>query len=113
MAEKYSSEFDRLLTKSVPHIVEKIFFSLDYASFKKCHKVSKAWREMLSSELFLKKANHVYSIEILQENINNDIKLVTSSNNGDVEEVKHLLTRGVNPNCKYCVMGDRKGHLLL
>ena len=30
------SAFDTLFTKSVPHIIEKIFFTLDYNSFKIC-----------------------------------------------------------------------------
>ena len=34
--------FGVLSNKSVPHIVEKIFFSLDYKSFKSCMKVNKS-----------------------------------------------------------------------
>ena len=29
-----ASEFDRLFTKNVPHILEEIFFGVDYNSFK-------------------------------------------------------------------------------
>ena len=46
-------EFDRLFTKSVLHIHEKIFFSVDYKSFKKCLEVSKSWNDLLTSESFL------------------------------------------------------------
>ena len=31
-----SCAFNKLFNKSVPHILEKIFLSLDYASFKTC-----------------------------------------------------------------------------
>ena len=41
--------FNILFTKSVPHIL-KIFFSLDYASFKKCMEVNRAWHELLTSK---------------------------------------------------------------
>ena len=34
------SKFDKLLTRNVPHILEKIFLSLDYNTFKKCQEVS-------------------------------------------------------------------------
>ena len=34
------SSFDVLLNKNVPHVLEKIFLSLDYASFKSCLQVS-------------------------------------------------------------------------
>ena len=42
--------FDLLFAKNVPHILENIFFSLDYVSFKTCYKVSKVWDEFLSSQ---------------------------------------------------------------
>ena len=42
--------FDILFAKNVPHILENIFFSLDYASFQTCYKVSKVWNEFLSSQ---------------------------------------------------------------
>ena len=45
-------EFDKLLSKNVPHIHEGIFFSLDYESFVACRKVSRKWEELLSSEPF-------------------------------------------------------------
>ena len=44
--------FDILFAKNVPHILEKIFFSLDYKSFKKCPEVSKSWNNLIKSERF-------------------------------------------------------------
>ena len=32
--------FDTLFAINIPHIFEKIFFSLDYKSYKKCFEVS-------------------------------------------------------------------------
>ena len=49
------SAFDLLFNRNVPHILEKIFFNLDYESFAACRKVSKAWSELLSSKSFRKK----------------------------------------------------------
>ena len=49
-------EFDKLFTNQVPHILEKIFFALDYYSFMDCGKVCKAWKELHSSELYQLKA---------------------------------------------------------
>ena len=54
-------EFDRLFTRGVPHILEKIFFSLDYNSFVACREVSNAWNELHSSEFFRRKAELIYS----------------------------------------------------
>ena len=54
-------EFGPLFNKNVPHIMEKIFFPLDYDSFVSCGKVCKTWKVLLSSEpyhaRFLEKKN--------------------------------------------------------
>ena len=52
--------FDKLLAKRVPHIVEKIFLSLDFVSFKVSSEVSKTWNQLLRSELIQKKAKLLY-----------------------------------------------------
>ena len=49
------SAFDKLFTKNVLHILEEIFFDLDYESFKTCLEVSNLWRQLLTSESFIKK----------------------------------------------------------
>ena len=59
--------FDILFTKNVPHIQEKIFFSLDYGSYKTCMEVSKEWNELLKSQSFHKKSKTVFHKEILEE----------------------------------------------
>ena len=45
--------FEKLFTRNVPHILEKIYFSLDYRSFKSALRVNKTWNETLSTEPYL------------------------------------------------------------
>ena len=63
--------FGPLSTRSVPHILEKIFFSLDYKSFKTCMKVNKAWRELLSTASYQKRLD-----DLLIEKKKNEKKLI-------------------------------------
>ena len=84
--------FDELFTKSLPHILEKIFLSLDYESFKNCMKVSKAWNELLTSETFKRKAKSVFQKEIKQEHLK---KLLFATCIGNTEEVKGILSTGM------------------
>ena len=41
--------FDSLLQRNVPHIIEMIFLTLDYDSFKECLDVNATWRNQISS----------------------------------------------------------------
>ena len=88
-------EFDRLFTRGVPHILEKIFFSFDYNSFVACREVSNAWNELHSSEPYQQMAN-----ELLVEKRMNEEKLIRSSLEGNAGEVRKVLASGVNINCK-------------
>ena len=91
------SAFDMLVGRNVPHVLEKIFFSLDYASFKTCLKLSKTWHELLTSERFQKKGKSVYRKDILEEKN----KLMNASMNGNIQEVRRILSSGiVNVNCQ-------------
>ena len=58
--------FDTLFEKSVPHILERIFFYLDYESFKTCGDVCKVWKDLLTSQTFRRKAKTMFSGEILK-----------------------------------------------
>ena len=49
-----------LFPRNVPHIIEKIFFYLDYESYKKCHEVNSTWFELLTSDSYQKKAKAVF-----------------------------------------------------
>ena len=79
-------KFDILFTKSVPHIQETIFFSLDYESYKDCLGVSTTWYKLLASESYLKKAKSVFHGEIGHE----ERKLWQAAKEGNVEEVQRL-----------------------
>ena len=59
--------FNKLFTKKVPHILQKIFFSLDYKSFKRCEKVCVSWQALLTSESFGTKVNVTFRREIIKE----------------------------------------------
>ena len=56
--------FDALLKKNVPHILEKIFYCLDYKTFLTCRKVSKTWRDLLTSKSFQLKEKSVFIEEL-------------------------------------------------
>ena len=85
------SGFNKLLTKKVPHIHEKILLSLDYEAFKNCHGVCKTWDELLIEESFLKKSYSVHRLAM-------DEELYINSAVGNLEKMEYLLLKGVNPN---------------
>ena len=78
-------DFDKLLTRNVPHILEKIFFSIDYASFKKCLEVSKSWNDILKTESFLKRGTTLFWKEIHHE-------LKLAAYEGNVDTITYLLS---------------------
>ena len=80
--------FDKLFKINVPHILEKIFFSLDYKSFKNCLEVSNVWNELLTSEAYKKKGKRTFNEEIGEE-------MWYATENGNADEVKRLLSGGM------------------
>ena len=69
-----SSNFDKFFLRNVPHILEKIFFSLDYMSFKTCMRVNKTWRDLLIT------ARHQKELpRLLNEKKENEDKLYIAS----------------------------------
>ena len=79
------SKFDKLLTRNVPHILEKIFLSVDYNTFKKCQEVSKDWKNLLISEPYLEKGKIIFC-----EQIRND--LMISTNKGKIDIIIKLFS---------------------
>ena len=61
--------FDVLLSKSVPHIIEKIFLDLDFDSFMACREVSRGWNALLSSGAYRNRP-----IELLRERLREEKK---------------------------------------
>ena len=88
--------FEMLFTRNVPHILEKIFFSLDYESFQTCFKVNSTWNELLSSESYKK-----ITTKMLIEKEKNEKNLWEMSGLGKTSEVKKLVSAGgwMNMNC--------------
>ena len=88
--------FSTLFIKSVPHILEKIFFSLDYKSFKTCTEVNNAWKELLTSESFIVRGRELFQDEILKD----EKTLLDASERGESDRVRRLLSTGmVDVNC--------------
>ena len=56
--------FDNLFSRNLPNILEKIFFYLDYASFKTCSDVNTTWKNLLTSKPIVKKARSKFKREI-------------------------------------------------
>ena len=88
--------FEMLFTRNVPHILEKIFFSLDYESFQTCFKVNSTWNELLSSESYQK-----ITTKMLIEKEKNEKKHWDISDLGKTSKVKQLVSAGgwMNINC--------------
>ena len=89
-------KLDILFQKSVPHILERIFFSLDFETFSTCVEVSNPWKELLRSDSYLEKAKAVFHDEINQD----EEKLWHAAEKGNVEEVRSLSSSVfVDVNC--------------
>ena len=58
---------DILFTKNVPHILEKVFLSLDYESYKNCCGVNNSFCAILTSESIIREAKSLFSEEIIQD----------------------------------------------
>ena len=91
MEHNGSSGFDTLFSKNMPHILEKIFLSLDYESLKTCYHISNQWKEFITSDYFQGKAKKLFSSDIEDD----EISLSEASNLGNADEVKSLLCYGL------------------
>ena len=86
-----SCAFNKLFTTNVPHVLEKIFFSLDYESYKKCLKVCIKWRELLITKSFQTKVNLLFCNEVSKE----QGMLSCAAWNGYTQMAKSLLSSGL------------------
>ena len=83
--------FGTFFTKHVPHILEHIFLSLDYESYKSCTQVCQAWNQLLTSES--------YQAKFREEILKDEGHLHDASRDGNEEEVRRLLSTSlVNVN---------------
>ena len=78
-------EFDKLFTKEIPHIHEKIFLSLDLKSFINCLEVSTSWHSLLASGYFSRKLQSVFSEDIGKE-------VWQAAKNGNVIVIQRVLS---------------------
>ena len=85
------SDFDTLFSKNIPHILEKIFFSLDYESYKNCLEVSNEWKGVLASERYINKGKSVFKVEIVAD----EKKLCYEAKLGRRDTVNRLLASGM------------------
>ena len=76
---------------NVPHVLEKIFLSLDYESYKTCLEVSNDWRELLTSESYQRKAKDLFQEEITED----EQKLWDAAWTGNIENITRLLSSGM------------------
>ena len=83
--------FDALFAMNVPHVIEMIFLSLDYASLKECCNVSTTCKKHLKSESFRKRAQSVFEREIVCE----EEKFWTAVKSGRAIDVKRVLSGGM------------------
>ena len=83
--------FDTLFTKNVPHILEKIFLTLDYQSFKECLKANNKWRGLLTSERFMSKAKSTFQSDISED----EKKLLIAARQDNSQDIKRLLSSGL------------------
>ena len=106
--------FNILLKRNLPHILEEIFFNLDYDSFKNCMEVCGTWRGLLQSPKYMKRAKSVFWWKIK----NDGIDLCNASRVGNIERVKRIVScKMVNvdfickykgtPLCEAALSGDR------
>ena len=86
-----SCAFHTLFSKNVPHLLEKIFFFLDYESYKRCLEVSKVWNDLLTSDSFQMKGRSVFRTEIVKD----DMYLFDAAEEGDKNKVQKLLSTGM------------------
>ena len=91
MGDKNSCGFDTLFNKHLPHIVEKIFLSLDYESLKTCYEVSNKWKEFIISDSFQKRAKDTFSSDIEDD----EMYLCEAANTGDTDEIRSILSYGL------------------
>ena len=83
-----NSGFGTLFAKNVPHILEKIFFSLDYESYNTCLKVSKVWNKLLTSEPYKQKGRSLFHDNIWRD----ECRLHLATIDGDKAEFERLLS---------------------
>ena len=105
---KGPSVIDKLFSKNVPHILEMIFLSLNYKSYKACLEVNSSWRELLTSEPYQRKGKDLFNYDIQFD----EYRLLEDSRCGKTEEVRRLLSIGML-DVNYEITAEKAGPPLL
>ena len=88
---EFPCAFGTLFAQNVPHILENIFFSLNYVTYKTCVEVNGTWKDLLTSEPYQRKVKSLF-----KQDINNDeCQLWHDARRGKTKEVRKLLSIGV------------------
>ena len=90
--------FSVLFNKNVPHILENIFFSLNYDSFLTCGKVCKTWHELLKTKSYQIIAREKWKRRKGEEKRNDEEMLISFIMRRNLIEARSLILKGVNPN---------------
>ena len=93
--------FHPLFNKNVPHILEKIFFSLDYESFMSCQDVCSTWNGLFSSGLYNERSKKLLFEKNKKEDDFCHLIGDTEYPWGEdyLEKIQDFLSSGTNPNC--------------
>ena len=89
--QKVPCGFDAIFGKNLPHVLEKIFLSLDYESLKACFEVSYTWKKSLTSESFQMRAKSRFHQDIKDDQDTLDEACM----GGNSDEVRLLLSFGL------------------
>ena len=96
--------FEYLFLINVPDILEHIFFSLDYSSYKSCLEVCSRWRELLTSKSYIARGRLVFRKDIREDERKLHNCFLWEERRGFpfIDEFKSLLASGmVDINCKW------------
>ena len=95
MIENHGAEcFVQKFLNNFPHIVENIFFYLDYYTYKTCKNVNSKWCDLLTSERYIIKARSVFMWEIFMDELN----LFVAVWKGNIHKVERLFASGMHNN---------------
>ena len=97
---------DTLFNYNLPHLLERIFFSLDYDSYKTCLEVSTTWKKLLISKSFLKRGKIVFHVQILRDELRL-LKLTCVLKEEHIPQLKRIIS-----TCMVDVSGSAGGAAL-
>ena len=92
-AEQVYEETDyyKLFAEGFPHILEKIIFSGNYSTYKKCLRIDSYYRKTLTTERYITKGKTVFKRAIKKD----ERKLSKTARNNNTREAKKLLASGM------------------